>query len=83
MSPKTIVCSVCGIVATRVHIEGKPWLEVDPIAFEASCTEQSIVPEPFRCPNMLSAARDAGLVGRDGWWIGWPRPEVSTVEDRQ
>jgi hypothetical protein len=66
LSPKTIVCPICGLDATRVHIEGKPWLEVDAIAFGNSCTEPSLAP---------SAAMDAGLVGSDGWWIGWPRPE--------
>jgi hypothetical protein len=73
MSPKKIVCPLCDLEATRVHIEGKPWLEVCAIAFAQSCTEPSLAPEPFRCPHMLSAAMDAGLVGRDGWWIGWPR----------
>jgi hypothetical protein len=70
LSPKTIVCPICGLDATRVHIDGKPWLEVNAIAFGNSCSEQSLAPEPFRCSHMLSAAIDAGLVGRDGWWIG-------------
>jgi hypothetical protein len=76
MLPKTIVCSFCGLDATRVHVDGWPSLEIDPDAFEKLCVEPSRVPEPFRCPHMLSTAMDAGLVGKDGWWIGWPRPET-------
>ena len=75
MSPKAIVCQACGIEATRVHANGKPWLEVDAIAFNKSCVELSIAPEPFRCPNMLSAAMDARWIGKDGAWIGWPQEE--------
>jgi hypothetical protein len=76
MLPKTIVCSFCGLDATRVQVDGWPSLEIDPDAFEKLCVEPSRVPEPFRCPHMLSTAMDAGLVGKDGWWIGWPRPET-------
>ena len=55
MKPEAITCGVCGIEAKRVHIDGRPWLEVPAIAFEQRCVEPSIVEEPFRCPNMLNA----------------------------
>jgi hypothetical protein len=66
---KVIVCSVCGIEANRVHLEGKPWLEVDALTFTKACVEQSLAPEPFRCPNLFFAAMDARWIGRDGSWI--------------
>jgi hypothetical protein len=69
MSPQTIVCPVCGIEAVKLHVDGKPRLEVDADAFK-SCVEQSIAPEPFRCPNMFSAAMDARWIARDGSWTG-------------
>jgi hypothetical protein len=71
VKPKTITCAVCGIRAKRVRIKGKPWLETDAIEFNKNCVERSVVSEPFRCPNILSGAMDADLVGKDGSWIGW------------
>jgi hypothetical protein len=65
MNPKVITCTVCGLEATSARKDGWPWLE-PVLAFEDSCVEPSIVEEPIRCPNMLSAAMDAGLVGESG-----------------
>jgi hypothetical protein len=70
MSPKKIVCAACGVEATRAYVDGKPSLDLDDGAFERYCVGRRIEPDdPFRCPNMLSAAIDASLVGNDGRWI--------------
>lgn len=70
MKAKNILCSVCGVSAKKGYIEGKPWLEIEERAMKR-CVEPSMAPKPFCCPNMLTAAMDAGLVGKDGCWIGW------------
>jgi hypothetical protein len=68
VSRPSIVCPVCGIAAERVQMQGKPSLEIDAVAFAKSCVEQSLAPEPFRCPNLFSAAMDAGWIAREGSW---------------
>jgi hypothetical protein len=82
MLPKTIRCTACGIEVTRVQVEGKPSLEIDAIEFNESCVEPSVAREPFRCPSILSAAINAGLVGRDGLWIGQLQSE-DTINARR
>jgi hypothetical protein len=70
--PKTTNCSFCGLKVTRVHVAGWPSLDLDKEKLEKECVEPSRVEEPFQCPRILEAAIEAGWVGRDGAWIGWP-----------
>jgi hypothetical protein len=72
MLPRKIVCAACGIEASRIHIQGKPRLEVEAIMFHRSCIERADSSDPFSCPHMLNAAMDASLVGIDGSLIELP-----------
>jgi hypothetical protein len=73
----TIVCPACAIEANRVYIDGKPRFEVDALALAKACVEQSLAPEPFRCPNLFSAAMDARWIRRDGSWNESPDDSAS------
>lgn len=72
MLPRRIVCAACGIEASRIHIQGKPRLEVEAATFHRSCVERADLLDPFSCPHMLNAAIDASLVEVDGSLIELP-----------
>ncbi len=61
MVANTITCAVCCLEARKLFLDGKFTLSVDIEMMEESCTEPSLGPKPFPCPNLHRAAMEAGM----------------------
>jgi transcriptional regulator with XRE-family HTH domain len=68
---RTATCPICGLVAWRIILDGRPSLKFHIDELEQRCVEPSLAPEPFRCPHLLSAAMDEGWLEKNGAWKGW------------
>ena len=66
---KAFVCKVCGLEARKAMIADEPMVLFDDDMKDQICVERSLAPEPFKCPNLHSAAMDASVIGTDGDWI--------------
>jgi hypothetical protein len=61
---ETITCPRCQLVARRIVLDERPSLQFDIDELEERCIASSCVPEPFRCPHLLSAGMDGGWIAR-------------------
>jgi hypothetical protein len=66
---KAFVCNVCHLEARKAMIADEPTVLFDDDIRDDICVERSLAPEPFKCPNLHSAAIGAGVIGTDGDWI--------------
>jgi hypothetical protein len=66
---RVFVCKVCGLEARKATVAHEPTVLFWHDDMRDLCVERSLAPEPFKCPNLHSAAMEAGVIGTDGDWI--------------